>query len=462
MRERDALAAELTASDIRRGRDEPSLAWRDIVACLPGPVVVFDNGGMNIYANETLQTYAGLSADALAGQGWLDTIDPADLELVRRTWQASVESGEPFETECRLRRSDGEARWFLCRCRPLRDGAGEVAAWIGVGMDIQERKVGELRLALAMEAARLGEWSVDATGSVRFSDRAAEIYGWGEERLIPRERVLERLHEDDREAVVAAFRDAVANHRQFDTLYRLRRGPNDVAWAHGRGQALYNAAGEPVMTLGVIEDATARKAADEAERLRLREVDHRAKNLLMIVQALVRLTPFSSRSDYVDSLLERIQVLARSFHIAAEAEDSGVRLDEAIMAELAPFARADRQKLTGPVVIVMGETLQPLAMIFHELCTNAAKYGALASLTGTLSIQWSMPPGRDLELDWEEHGCAPRSGPPRQGFGAMLLDRSAAQLDGKLDRQWLEDGVKFTLTLGASHFRAAEGASPAR
>jgi PAS domain S-box-containing protein len=456
------LAAQLKASDTRHEADDPSLAWRDIVAGLPGPVVVFDNAGMNIYANETFQAYAGRSADALAGQGWLDTIDSADLERVTRSWQASVESGQPFEADCRLRRSDGEARWFFCRCRPLRDGAGGVSAWVGVGMDIQERKLAELRLALAMDAARLGEWSMDATGPVRFSDRAAEIYGWGDERVIVRERVLARLHEDDRQAVLAETSQAVAEHRPFDIVFRLRRGRDDVVWAHGRGQALYDAAGAPVATLGVVEDATARKAADEAERLRLREVDHRAKNLLMIVQALVRLTPFSSRADYVDSLLERIQVLSRSFHIAAEADDSGVRLDEAILAELAPFTRPGRQKLSGPTVVITADTLQPLAMIFHELCTNAAKYGALAYPAATLSISWLIDAVGDLKLTWEERDCPPRAEAPQAGFGAMLLDRSASQLDSKLERQWLTDGVSITLTLAAGHFRPVEEAPQAR
>ena len=154
---------------------------------------------------------------------------------------------------------------------------------------------------------------------------------------------------------------------------------------------------------GVIADITERRLVEEQQRLLLREVDHRAKNTLAVVQALLRLTRTEDAGSFLPRVEARIAALARAHTLLAQARWQGVGLRRLLEAELGRHAAPNMVlKLAGPPVMLAAVATQPLAMVLHELASNAARYGALAQPGGTLTVGWSVAPAGWLELVWEE------------------------------------------------------------
>jgi two-component sensor histidine kinase len=146
------------------------------------------------------------------------------------------------------------------------------------------------------------------------------------------------------------------------------------------------------------------KRAEETERLLIREVDHRAKNVLAVVQSLAQLTPFEDKHQYVAALSGRIGSLARSHSLLSTSRWTGVRLDALLRQELEPYGAGsdDRVVLDGPPVLIQADAAQSLGLVLHELATNASKYGALVDVTGALAVTWA----------WDGPSGTPR---PRRG-----------------------------------------------
>ena len=162
------------------------------------------------------------------------------------------------------------------------------------------------RLRLAMSVAKLGEWWTDGGDHIHFSSRAADIYGLGAKRAVKRSDVDAMIHPPDREPTLSLVAEALEMRRDFDVEYRVHRPDGKVVWVQGRGEAVYDDSGQVIGLLGVVADVTERKRVEEVDRLRIEEVEHRAKNLLMVVQALIQLTPFTTREDFVQSLTGRV------------------------------------------------------------------------------------------------------------------------------------------------------------
>lgn len=201
-----------------------------------------------------------------------------------------------------------------------------------------------------------------------------------------------------------------------------------------------------------LTDILARQAADYLERKRAedsinflaREVDHRAKNLLALVQATVHLT----QADTVDALKEviegRIRALSNVHTLLAQSRWAGAGLRRLLEDELSPYCPngASRADFDGPEVILQTPVAQLVAMVLHELTTNAVKYGALSVLSGRIRIDWSCTANGKLVLRWIESGGPPVKPPTRQGFGTRVLDRAIRdQLKGKIRFDWRVEGL---------------------
>lgn len=200
------------------------------------------------------------------------------------------------------------------------------------------------------------------------------------------------------------------------------------------------------------------------EKAMLQEIDHRARNLLGISQALVRLTRAEDVAGYKTSLLERLTALGKTLGILSDAKWVGAGLQEVLESELAPFLSEDgRVSLHGPRVVLNPSMVQPVAMALHELTTNAVKYGALSEDEGTLDIGWEIGADRVLRLVWRER-CAAAAGavePETAGFGTQLLTLAVEdQLDGSISRR-VEDGTfECVLSLPMPEEAAEEAATP--
>lgn len=194
-----------------------------------------------------------------------------------------------------------------------------------------------------------------------------------------------------------------------------------------------------------------RKAAEERELLLAREVDHRAKNLLAVVQSVVHLTKVDNAAELKEAISGRIQSLARAHSLLAESRWDGAQLGALVREELAPYLASEgRVNVEGPTVVLRPAVAQSLAIVIHELATNAAKYGALSSAEGKLEVRWSSSGGL-LELSWTESGGPPVGKPGRSGFGSKIIRSTIErQLQGKFVQTWEPTGLRCMIRFGSS------------
>jgi two-component sensor histidine kinase len=236
---------------------------------------------------------------------------------------------------------------------------------------------------------------------------------------------------------------------------RLRAAPgNAPRWIELRAQATAGL-GCPNWH-GVIADITERRRTEEQQRLLLREVDHRAKNTLAVVQALLRLTRAEDAGSSLPRVEARIAALARAHTLLAQARWQGVGLRRLADSELGRHATPNTTlELAGPPVMLAAVATQPLAMVLHELASNAARFGALAQPGGRLSVTWTVAPAGWLELVWRERLSAlPQGGPPLRGIGGRILEATVQdQLGGRIAQDWTPDGLHCSIRLPPSCMR---------
>jgi two-component sensor histidine kinase len=213
--------------------------------------------------------------------------------------------------------------------------------------------------------------------------------------------------------------------------------------------------------IGVNLDVTEQRLAESRQALLMREVDHRAKNVLAMVQSIVRLSRTADPARFADAIEGRIAALARAHDLLAVDQWTTGGLRELLDGELAPYFIADRVVLDGPTVVLRAEAVQPLAMAVHELTTNAAKYGVLSGPVGRVDLNWAITSDLGqgtLRLIWKEVGGPPLAGPPpRRGFGSRLMDEIVrSQLGGTIDVRWESRGLCCVIALPAARLHHAE------
>ncbi|MBP0495665.1 sensor histidine kinase [Roseomonas sp. SG15] len=222
-----------------------------------------------------------------------------------------------------------------------------------------------------------------------------------------------------------------------------------MRWVAARGRCTRGPGGAPERFSGTVVDITRRKQAEERQALLSREVDHRAKNALSVVQAALRLTRAPDLPAYTRAIEGRVAALARAQTLLADRQWAGADLLSLLRGELDGFLDRDgsgpQAEVDGPPVSLPAGAAQPLAMAIHELATNAVKYGALSAPQGRVEVTWRVEgrlPGR-LRLRWTERGGPPLGSPPeRRGFGTRVLDGTVrGQLGGTLSLGWKPSGL---------------------
>ena len=202
---------------------------------------------------------------------------------------------------------------------------------------------------------------------------------------------------------------------------------------------------EPGCFAALFLNVTDRKRAEARQALLTREIEHRAKNALAVVQSVLRLTRAADLPQYVRTVEGRVAALARAQSLLAGDHGDGADLRVLLEAELAPFLAGQRVELDGPSVPLPAVAAQPVAMAVHELATNAVKHGALSVPGGRLEVGWTIRPGasRLLCLRWVELGGPVLLGAPaRRGFGSRVLDGTVrGQLGGKVALAWAPSGL---------------------
>lgn len=320
----------------------------------------------------------------------------------------------------------------------------------------------QARLSFALDSAGMGELVLDpATDRTVHSPGLAKLLGYPGDRILGREEIRQAVHPDDR-AMVAAHRDsAIAGPGEaFEIEHRVVWPDGTIRWLANRGRVARGADGEPVEVTAVFFDITERKLADAQQRLLLDELNHRVKNTLATVQSIARQTRRSAGdADAFNQAFEgRLAALSRAHDLLTKASWHGASLAEVLRETLAPHQsgadEAARVTIEGPPIRLRPNAAVTLNMAFHEMATNALKYGALSCEAGRLSVCWAVDAGPDpagLTITWIESGGPPVDPPLRRGFGARLLEQGLTrELDGVVRLDYLPEGVRCAISLPLS------------
>jgi PAS domain S-box-containing protein len=204
------------------------------------------------------------------------------------------------------------------------------------------------------------------------------------------------------------------------------------------------------LTLTAAVDVTKRKQDEARQKLLAREVDHRAKNMLAVLQVMLRHTRADTVADYAEAVQGRVAALARTHTLLAQSRWEGADLRALIEEEVAPYRKGEsrRARMDGPVLALGPAAAQSIAMAVHELATNAAKYGALSAPQGRVAVEWRVHDGAELQLLWQESGGPLVTPPTHQGLGTSVIQRSIRdQLTGAVRFDWHEHGLHCAIAI---------------
>jgi PAS domain S-box-containing protein len=456
-----------------RKRADARLAERNAQLDLAGKIArigsfMYDHGTKKLQLSPGCAAIYGLTEGTLeiSRDDWRARVHPDDLPSLDAVARRALTNGErEFVLEFRIFRH-GQVRWIESRVLISYNDAGKPARRIGAEIDVTERKEAEqalaernIQLILAAKAGLVGTYAYDAdTEIMQISGGYAAIHGFPEGTTeIARSECLAGVHPDDIARVEQfrseAFRD---RRREYNVDYRIFRPGGEPRWVETRCFLSFSGGGHPHRVVGVSIDITERKRVEEQQRTLLAELDHRVKNALATVSAVVSNTWQGSRSvaEFVAALDGRIRSMATTHDLLSSQRWHGVSLKELVRRELAPYATRDNTEINGPGILLKPEMGQAMAMVLHELATNAAKYGALSTKNGRVSIRWCQHLNGHsrsyLVFDWQEIGGPPIVSLGKSGYGTSTIRNLIPyEFGGTVDLVLAPEGVRCRVELPA-------------
>jgi PAS domain S-box-containing protein len=331
-----------------------------------------------------------------------------------------------------------------------------------VTREIRERKQADVALndseAQLQEALTAGHvvafmWDPN-TGQSRRSQNAPQILGLGaQEGAAGANDFLARVHPQDRGCLAAQIAALSPENPSYSAAFRFVRPDGREIWLEETGRAEFDGQRRYLRLKGLTRDITERKRAEERQRLLIRELDHRVKNALASVATVAQRTREGSGSmdEFLQVFDGRIQSMANAHALLSRNHWHGVCLADIVQSELAPYVGAGSVAIGGPDVMLTTEATQPIAIVLHELVTNASKYGALTSPQGRIAVHWDFQPARAearLVLDWIERGGPACRVPGQSGYGIRAI-RSLIpyELAGTVELDFACEGVRCRIEL---------------
>jgi PAS domain S-box-containing protein len=413
------------------------------------------------------------NAAGLTRQMWFERIHPDDLNdhlaILKET--LSDHGKNRFHSTYRIRHRDGNWRSVMESAQILRDRKNIPRSFVGAVVDVTERAnaaESQSRLAAIVTSSQDAIISIDLNGNIESWNAGAErLLGYSRDEALGQSR--EMLVPDDRLQEFNTINEKLKQGEAisaFDTVRKRKDGslvevsvsvsPVKDAWQRVSGAAF------------VLRDITDRKKHEEQLQLLMREVNHRSKNVLALVQAIARQMHSTGSDNVMERLQQRLMALAASHDLLVHSNWTGVRLDRLVTSQLAHFKDlvGDRIQLLGPSLVINAQAAQALGMALHELATNAGKYGALSNLTGKVAVSWSLQSGQagsaeadSFTMAWVESGGPRVKSKRKSGFGTRVVERiSKLSLDAEVEFDLAPKGLKWRLT--CDPHRVLEGATP--
>jgi PAS domain S-box-containing protein len=429
----------------------------------------------NLVWDERLCAIWGVPAAEVSFATFVAGLHPDDLFATRVAVERAMNPQGPgsYDAEYRvIHRTTGAITWIhasgqvsFLRDQPMR--------MLGAVFDVTQRReaeeahaISEERLRLAADAAGFGTYyhNLD-THEFDWSPEAKALLGLDPNEVMTEERLRERLHPADRNRVRARIRAHLraAAPSEYEDEFRVLLKSGNVRWILAKGR-MFSAEEEdgdgPRIVAGTLLDITARKRAEERQALLVNELNHRVKNMIAVVQSLASQTILSANAaneDFGAAFSARLRALASAHDLLTRGGWEGATLADVISGVLAPFSASGRPQAVvarGPEVRLSPNAAVTLSLAFHELATNATKYGALATAHGRIDIAWRFDASSGpevLEVDWIETGGPAVTEPQRRGFGSRLVERALArEFDGTAQIRFPRTGVECRMRLKLS------------
>ncbi len=387
---------------------------------------------------------------------FLRQVHPDDRGSVKAKIRQLSLSNPSYALTFRFYGPNGDQVWLEETGKGEFDTTGRLLRVKGLTRNITERKKAELvleerniQVALAEKASLVGSFAYDAdTEIMQISQGYAAIHGFPEGTTeIARSQCLAGVHSEDIGWVEQVRSQSFCTRRrEYRVEYRITRAGGEVRWVETRCFIAYGSDGHPQRVLGVSIDITERKHMEQQQHQLVAELDHRVKNTLATVAAIIAQTQEGRGSlpDFVAALDGRIQALAKTHELLSRNHWAGVSLHDIVERELAPYDFGN-MGIDGPHVELKAEAAQAMAMVLHELATNAAKYGALSNRSGRVELCWwwlrNGSSGR-LTIEWREIGGPLVHMPSQTGYGTSIIRELVPfELSGKVDLTMAPAGV---------------------
>ena len=397
--------------------------------------------------------------EPLAPATLLERIHPDDLGALVEDFAGGRHGPDAFDKEFRIVRRDGAVRWIASRGRFFSDASGAPERMVSLSFDITQRKTAEranAELASIVATTIDAIVSTDGTGTITSWNAGAErLFGLPAAAMIgqPVATCLSEMEQAEREEHRRRLADGEAH--EFETRQTRSDGTVIDLWVTS---APMRAPAGPVIGASLIfRDVSPQKRREEHVRFLMRELTHRSKNLLAVIQAMARqsLTGGITPDEFVKRFTDRLAGLAGSHDLLSAVDWHGASLMDLVRSQLNHYEDlfGTRILLEGDDVLLRPAAAQNVGIALHELSTNAAKYGALSNADGRVTIAWALggEATPTLTLVWRETGGPPVVAPTRKGFGTVVMDRIAGcALGGRSGIGFEPGGVVWTLAVPAS------------
>ncbi len=427
-----------------------------VVAYSDDAIISSDRSGVVTSWNTGAERLFGYASGEMLGRP-LSIIVPEGFTGPERSTRDTVESGAvvpPYESV--RQRKDGRMVDVSLTVSPIRNALGQVTGTSTIARDITERRQhiemlheNQGRLSLALRSARAGAWDFNLLQrELRWSPEMFLLYGLNPANGVPhRKALIAQIPAEHRARARSSFSKAVLQGGSFSLEFPIVRPDGTEIWTAVVGNVIKDANGTPISARGIDQDITERKNWEKRQALLLRELSHRVKNTMAVIQSMTRQTLRNSSNPkvFAEAFEGRIRSLASSHNLLTDADWRGAMLNDIIHSQISGMIGDidKRLKLRGPDVLLPAETATQLGLVLHELGTNAMKHGALSVPAGRVAITWTATKQK-LVLTWSERGGPHIEIPPEHtGFGTALIVSSA----GKVSRRFGPEGLTCRLEL---------------
>jgi PAS domain S-box-containing protein len=396
--------------------------------------------------NHGAERLLGYRAEEITGQPMYRII-PEELWDGEQKNLDLVSNGEPIAAyESRRRHQNGRILDMSLSISPIRNNAGKVVGASTIALDITARlrdaeihRESDARLRQALAAAKAGAFDYDLVNQeIRWSPEMFALYGLDPEKAVPSfDAIMAQTVPEHEQRVRSEFALALSQGGQFALEFPIIRPDGAEIWTAMTGYIKKDALGRATNARGIDQDISERKDWERRQALLLRELSHRVKNSMAVIQSVTRQTLRTTNDpkSFAEAFEGRIRSLAASHTLLTDVDWRGVRLTDLIKLQTSGMADDFERRFSfrGPEVLLPAETATQLGLVLHELGTNAAKYGALSLTGGNVSITWKKGHGK-LRLTWRERGGPSiLEHPTRQGFGTALINSSVVDVKRRFD-----------------------------